>query len=114
MIVCSVKPMQREDVSEYADLVHRYLGSKKGKDGGHGCHTQVRLEPLRVDGLHIQPRFYHVLQQTYVFALMRKYCPDPTPPECFIPDHVKLAYMREWPLFGRDERASKVHHGRNR
>ena len=46
VIVCSLKPTQRADVSEYVDLVHRYLVSMEGKDGGHGCHTQVRTASI--------------------------------------------------------------------
>ena len=86
----------------------------KEKDGGHGCRTQVRLEHLRGDGLHLQPRFFYVLQQTYAYACMEKYAPDPTPLESFTPDYARQAYQREWPLLNRvggDMRASYVTNG---
>ena len=107
VIVCALKPTQRADVSEYVKGVHRYLGGMRDVDGGHGCHTQVRLEHLRAEGLHLQPRFFYVLQQTYAYALMGKFVPDPTPLECFVPDHVRQVYQREWPAL----RASRTNHG---
>ena len=117
IVVCSVKPTQRADVTEYVDSVHRYLRSVEGEDGGHGCHSQVRLEHLGVDGLHIKPRFYHVLQQTYAYAILGKQLPDPTPIECFAPYHVRQAYRREWPAFNQvvrePLRAPNTNHGRN-
>ena len=110
VVLCSVKPTQRADLTEYVERIHRYLKSVEGVDGGHGCHSQVRLEHLRADGLHIQPRFYYVLQQTYACALLAVNVPDPTPLEGFTPDNVRQAYRREWPLFGR---AQQMNNGRN-
>ena len=118
VIVCSLKPTERANVSEHDDSIRRYLEGMREVDGGYGCHTQVRLEHLRGDGLHILPRFYYVLQQTYAFALMGKYVPDPTPRECLTPYHVRQAFRREWPLplSRRDRvvRAPQTNHGGDR
>ena len=107
IVVCSVKPTQRADVSQYADRVHRYLQSMREEDGGHGIHSQVRLKHLRGDGLHLQPRFFYVLQKTYACAILGINVPNPTPLESFTPDHVRLAFRREWPAV----RASNMNHG---
>ena len=118
VIVCSVKPTQRADVSEYVERVHRYLKSVEDVDGGHGCHSQVRLEHLGADGLHLQPRHYWVLQQTYAYALLAKNVPDPTPLDGFTPNHMRQAYRTEWPLAGSNGRgagrAPLINHGWNR
>ena len=112
VIVCSVKPTQRADMTEYVDRVHRYLQSVREGDGGHGIRSQVRLEHLRADGLHLQPRYYYVLQQTYACAIMGRNVPDPTPLDCFIPDRKRQAYRQEWPSCSRGQvRASHVNHG---
>ena len=98
IVVCSMKPTERCDISEHDQAICRYLEAKRGVDGGYGCHTQVRLEHLRGDGLHVRPRFYHVLQQTYAYGLLGKYVPDPTPRECLTPYFVRQAFRKEWPL----------------
>ena len=116
IVVCSMKPTKRCDVSEHDQAISRYLESMRDVDGGNGCHTQVRLEHLRGDGLHIRPPFYRVLQQTYAFGLMGRYVPDPTPRECLTPYHVRQAFRREWPLLrgsnGRVVREPRTNHGR--
>ena len=115
IVVCSLKPTERADVSAHDESICRYLESRREIDGGHGCHTQVRLEHLRGDGLHILPRFYYVLQETYAYALMGKYVRDPTPRDCLTPLHVRQAFRREWPLLSsrsdRVTRDSRTNHG---
>ena len=107
VIVCSLKPTQRADATEYVERVHRYLQSVREDDGGHGIHSQVRLEHLRADGLHLQPRFYFVLQQTYACAILGLNVPNPTPLESFIPDRMRQKYLSEWPIV----RASNMNNG---
>ena len=115
VITCSPKPTQRADMTIYSDRVNRYLKSLGNDDAGHGCATQVRLWHLRGDGLHLQPRFFHVLQKTYAYALMGKYVLDPTPLDEFAPDYVRQAYRADWPLMnrggGESGRAPNTHYG---
>ena len=115
IVVSSLRPTQRADVGEHNKAIHRYLGTKRDEDGGHGCSTQVRLHHLRADGLHLHPRFYSVLQQTFAFALMGKYVPDPTPFDCYEPDHVRQPFLRDWPVVGLNgrqaDRASSNNYG---
>ena len=46
VIVCSVKPTQSADMTEYVDRVHRYLQSMRDVDGGHGIRSQVGVQAL--------------------------------------------------------------------
>ena len=103
IVVCAIKPTQRADVREHNESVHYYLRSKKDTDGGHGCGAQVRLDHLSRDGLHLQPRFYHVLQNTYACAISGTNVPLPTPISDFIPFHVRQRWERDWPrMEGRE------------
>ena len=97
IVVCAMKPTQRVDLREHNEAVHYYLRSKKDTDGGHGCGSQVLLEHLSRDGLHLQPRFYHVLQHTYACAISGTEVHKPTPISDFIPFHVRQQWERDWP-----------------
>ena len=114
VVVCSIKPTTRTNVIEHNAAVHRYLLQRREFDGGHGSCTPIRLEHLRNDGLHIQPRFFGLLQNTYACIIQGKEVPSPTPIQDYVPVHVRQSYVREWPRVGggREEPGhSLVNHG---
>ena len=114
IIVCEVKPTQRTDVSPYNCAIDQYLKSRKEIDGGYGCRTQVRMDQLRADGLHLKPQFHSVLNETYACAIIGMPVPYPTPLEDFQPAHVRRRWEREWPVVGgrqNEMRAANAQHG---
>ena len=112
VVVCEIKPTGLSDVAPYNMALHKYLRSRWAFDGGHGCQTQIRLEHLGNDKLHVLPQFFSVLQQTYAFAILRKDVPSPTPFEELTPYHLRTSYREEWPnLQDRSGRVTESNHG---
>ena len=107
IVICSLKPTTRAFVASHNEAVSRYLQERREIDGGHGCCTQIRLEHLRNDGLHIQPQHFHLLQNTYACIIQGKEVPSPTPMQDFSSTHVRQRNSssihvsqpsnREWP-----------------
>ena len=94
VVVCSLRPTLRADIGLHNFAVHRYLLSQKEIDGGHGSCSQVRLEHLRLDGLHLQPQFFHILQRTFANIIQGKDNPPPTPTRDSLPMHVRNTWNR--------------------
>ena len=110
VIVCQIKPTQRADVSGFNTALHNYLCSVENIDGGRGCSTQVRLEQLGNDGLHIKPVFYSVLQKTYACAILNRQVPSPTPFNELAPSHMRN--QGSWSsMLNRGARASNMNNG---
>ena len=104
IIICQIKPTLRLDVSHHNRALDAYLRSQMELDGGHGCCTQIRLDYLRADGLHLKPQFFSVLNKTYACAIMGASVPDPTPYEDFTPMHVRRRWESEWPRLRGESR----------
>ena len=98
VVVCQVKPTQLGDVTPYNDLISDFLRAQRW---GFGCRTQVRLCHLKADGFHILPQFDSIIDRTYACAIRGVDVPDPTPPNGFLPDHLRRRWQADWPRLGK-------------
>ena len=113
IVVCAIKPTLRVDVRLHNETVHKYLQQKKEVDGGHGCCTQVRFEHLGMDGIHLTPQYYCVIQNTYACAITGTKVHSPTPLQDFVPNHVRSGWEKGWgwSKVAEGVRALNVNHG---
>ena len=86
----------------HSQLLHEYLLATHN-DGGtvYGCRTQIRLEYLKADGFHVKPQYDPVIDKTYACAVMGINVPCPTPPDEFMPEHIRQQWRKDWPEVGR-------------
>ena len=98
VIVCELKPMKWVDVRPASRMIHDYLVSC-GK-GGYGCRTQIRMEYLKDDGFHVQPRHISIIDKTYACALLGVHVPDPTPLQNLVPEFIRRRWEKQFPRMG--------------
>ena len=101
-VTCQIKPMQIGDVTPYNDALSEYLQAQRCE---FGCSTQIRLGFLKPDGYHVKPQYDLIIDRTYSCAIRCICVADPTPPDKFIPDHVRRSWQREWPRLGGGARS---------
>ena len=114
VVTCQIKPTQLADVRPYNQLLHRYLANCG--QTGYGCPTQIRMDYLRPDGVHINPQYDAVLDRTYAYAIRGIPVPSPTPQDDFVPSALRRRWESDWPRLVGSERAGQghvmSHHGR--
>ena len=84
-------------MTPYNSALSKYLEAQRC---GFGCRTQIRMSFLKPDGFHIKPQYDSVVDKTYACAIRGVSVVDPTPPEEFVPDHLRRSWQREWPRLG--------------
>ena len=94
VVVCSLRPTLRANVVSHNLAVHRHLLSQKEIDGGYGSCSHVRLEHLGFDGLHLQPKFFPILQRHYANIIQGNDIPPSTPPTDNSSVHVRNTWNR--------------------
>ena len=99
VVICEAKPMRDVDVSQHNRLLSEFLENSGA--GGYGCRTQMRMNYLKMDGVHFRPEFGSILDRTYACAILGIHVPCPTPLEDFVPEFVRRRWEREWPRIGR-------------
>ena len=97
VVTCQFKPMQAGDVTPYNSALSKYLEAQRY---GFGCRTQIRMSFLKPGGFHIKPQYDSVVDKTYACTIRGVPVVDPTPPEEFVPDHMRHSWQREWPRLG--------------
>ena len=98
VVVCELKPMRWIDVRPYTTEIHSYLDSCG--DDGHGCRTQIRMNFLKSDGVHVKPEYETVVDRTYACAFRGVHVPDPTPFDDLTPESHRRRWEKGWPRLG--------------
>ena len=106
VVVCELKPMPVTDVTPFNNQLSEYLRAQRG---GFGCRTQIRLNYLKNDGFHVRPMYDSIIDKTYACAIQGIRVPCPTPPNEFVPDHMRRRWETEWPRVGGGGGQTIVH-----